>query len=144
MPGWFHRAWQSDLAYEFRNSPVAIAAALIAFVCIFAAIFANVVAPHHPFDLATLELGDAFLQPSWVEGGKPTYFLGTDDQGRDILSALMYGARISLLVGLASVVLSVRPRCMPACRPERALRVFCASSAVSASVVSSASALTRQ
>jgi len=107
MATWFHRAWQSDIAYEFRTSPVAIGAALIAFVCIFAAVFANVVAPHHPFDLATLELSDAFLPPTWVEGGKPTYLLGTDDQGRDILSALMYGARISLLVGLASVVLSV-------------------------------------
>src|SRR6185369_6684087 len=107
MATWFHRAWQSDIAYEFRTSPVAIGAALIAFVCIFAAVFANVVAPHHPFDLATLELSDAFLPPTWVEGGKPAYLLGTDDQGRDILSALMYGARISLLVGLASVVLSV-------------------------------------
>jgi peptide/nickel transport system permease protein len=107
MAGWFHRAWQSDLAYDFRTSPMAIAAAVVAFVCIFAAVFANVVAPHHPFDLATLELGDAFLPPSWVDGGKSTYLLGTDDQGRDILSALMYGARISLLVGLASVVLSV-------------------------------------
>ena len=65
------------------------------------------VAPHHPFDLATLELGDAFLPPSGCEGGKAKYLLGTDDQGRDILSALMYGARISLLVGIASVVLSV-------------------------------------
>jgi peptide/nickel transport system permease protein len=86
---------------------VALGAALVAFACVFCAVFANVVAPHHPFDLATLELSDAFLPPAWVEGGNPKYFLGTDDQGRDILSALMYGARISLLVGLASVMLSV-------------------------------------
>jgi peptide/nickel transport system permease protein len=105
--GFFRRAWHSDIGYSFRTSPVAVGAALIAFVCIFCAIFANWVAPHHPFDLATLELGDAFLPPSWVEGGNPKYWLGTDDQGRDILSAIMYGARISLLVGLASVVLSV-------------------------------------
>ena len=105
--GWLTRAWHSDIGYSFRTSPVAVGAALVAFVCVFCAIFANVVAPHHPFDLATLELGDAFLPPSWVEGGKAKYLLGTDDQGRDILSALMYGARISLLVGLASVVLSV-------------------------------------
>jgi peptide/nickel transport system permease protein len=105
--GWFQRAWQSDVGYSFRTSPVAVGAALVAFVCIFCAVFANAVAPHHPFDLATLELGDAFLPPSWVDGGNPRYFLGTDDQGRDILSALMYGARISLLVGIASVVLSV-------------------------------------
>ena len=107
MMGWFGRAWQSDVGYSFRTSPVALAAALVAFVCVFAAVFANVVAPHHPFDLATLELGDAFLPPTWVQGGSARYLLGTDDQGRDILSALMYGARISLLVGLASVLLSV-------------------------------------
>jgi peptide/nickel transport system permease protein len=107
MGGWFSRAWHSDVGYSFRTSPVAITAGLIAFVCIFCAVFANWVAPHHPFDLATLELGDAFLPPSWVKDGSPKYLLGTDDQGRDILSALMYGARISLLVGLASVALSV-------------------------------------
>jgi peptide/nickel transport system permease protein len=105
--GWFHRAWHSDVGYSFRTSPVAMGAAFVAFVCIFCAVFANWVAPHHPFDLATLELSDAFLPPKWSEGGNAKYFLGTDDQGRDILSALMYGARISLLVGLASVVLSV-------------------------------------
>jgi len=105
--GWLGRAWHSDVGYSFRTSPVAMGAALVAFLCVFCAVFANLVAPHHPFDLATLELSDAFLPPSWVEGGNPKYFLGTDDQGRDILSAIMYGARISLLVGLASVMLSV-------------------------------------
>ncbi len=105
--GWLHRVWQSDVGYSFRTSPVAIAAALVAFACVFSAVFANLVAPHHPFDLATLELSDAFLPPAWVEGGSVKYLLGTDDQGRDILSALMYGARISLLVGLASVALSL-------------------------------------
>ncbi|HXE49764.1 MAG TPA: ABC transporter permease [Ramlibacter sp.] len=107
MMGWFGRAWQSDVGYSFRTSPVAIAAAVVAFVCVFCAVFANLVAPHHPFDLATLELGDAFLPPAWVQGGAGKYPFGTDDQGRDILSALMYGARISLLVGLASVVVSM-------------------------------------
>jgi peptide/nickel transport system permease protein len=65
------------------------------------------VSPHDPFDLATLDLGDARLPPAWEADGRARYLLGTDDQGRDILSALMYGARISLLVGFASVVLSV-------------------------------------
>jgi peptide/nickel transport system permease protein len=105
--GWLTRAWHSDIGYSFRTSPVAVAAAVIALVCVFCAVFANWVAPHHPFDLATLELGDAFLPPEWMEGGNPKYFLGTDDQGRDIFSALMFGARISLLVGLASVVVSI-------------------------------------
>ncbi|MBC7470677.1 MAG: ABC transporter permease [Ramlibacter sp.] len=105
--GWFHRAWQSDIGYSFRTSPVAVAAAVIAFVCVFCAVFANLVAPYNPFDLATLELSDAFLPPAWSAGGSTKYLLGTDDQGRDILSAIMFGARISLLVGLASVLLSV-------------------------------------
>ena len=105
--GWFHRAWQSDVGYSFRTSPVAVAAAVVAFVCLFCAIFANVVAPYNPFNLATLELSDAFLPPAWIKDGSTKYLLGTDDQGRDILSALMFGARISLLVGLASVLLSV-------------------------------------
>jgi len=106
MTGWFHRAWHSDIGYSFRTSPVAMAAGLIAFACLFCAAFANLVAPHNPFDLATLELSDAFLPPLWLADGNPKYLLGTDDQGRDILSALMFGARISLMVGLASVALS--------------------------------------
>jgi len=106
MTGWFQRAWHSDIGYSFRTSPVAMAAGLIAFVCLFCAAFANLVAPHNPFDLATLELSDAFLPPLWLADGNPKYLLGTDDQGRDILSALMFGARISLMVGLASVALS--------------------------------------
>ncbi len=106
MTAWMQRAWHSDVGYSFRSSPVAMAAALIAFTCLFCAAFANLVAPHNPFDLATLELSDAFLPPLWLQDGNPKYLLGTDDQGRDILSALMFGARISLLVGLASVALS--------------------------------------
>lgn len=101
------RFFDGDVWYSFRTSPVAIGAAVIAFVCIFCAAFAGYVAPHNPFDLATLELGDARLPPAWMDEGSTRYLLGTDDQGRDILSALMYGARISLFVGLASVVLSM-------------------------------------
>jgi peptide/nickel transport system permease protein len=103
-----------DVAHSFRTSPVAMLAALIAFACIFAAVFAELVAPHNPFDLATLELSHARLKPSFEahalarpEDGARTYLLGTDDQGRDILSALMYGARISLVVGVVSVLLSM-------------------------------------
>ncbi|WP_427913876.1 ABC transporter permease [Ramlibacter sp. MMS24-I3-19] len=97
----------SDIGYSFRTSPIAIAAAAIAFVCVFCAVFANWVAPHNPFDLTTLVLSDARLPPAWRAEGNASYLLGTDDQGRDILSTLMFGARISLVVGLASVVLSM-------------------------------------
>ena len=101
------RLWDSDVGYSFRQSPMAIGAALVALICVFCAVFAGWVAPHNPFDLATLELGDARLPPAWSRDGSSKYLLGTDDQGRDILSALMYGARISLAVGFASVLLSV-------------------------------------
>jgi len=103
LVGWL----DSDVGYSFRTSPVAILAAAIALACIFCALFAGWVAPHNPFDLTTLELGDARKPPAWLADGTRKYLLGTDDQGRDILSALIYGARISLVVGLASVVLSM-------------------------------------
>lgn len=102
-----NRFFDGDVWHSFRSSPVAMAAAAVAALCVFCAAFAPWVAPHDPFDLASLELADSRLPPAWEEEGKRKYLLGTDDQGRDILSALMYGARISLLVGLASVVLSV-------------------------------------
>ncbi len=97
----------SDVWHSFRSSPVAMLAAAIALVCVFCSVFAGWVSPYNPFDLAALELGDARLPPAWSEGGSTKYVFGTDDQGRDILSALIYGARISLIVGLVSVVLSV-------------------------------------
>jgi peptide/nickel transport system permease protein len=101
------RFWDSDVAYSFRNSPVAVVAAVVAFVLIFSAVFALWVAPHNPFDLATLNLLDASLPPSWEQGGNPKFWLGTDDQGRDVFSAIMFGMQVSLLIGVASVALSV-------------------------------------
>jgi peptide/nickel transport system permease protein len=101
------RWFDGDVGHSFRNSPVAIAAAAVALVCVFCATFAGWVAPHHPYDLATLELADARLPPAWIAEGSRRYLLGTDDQGRDILSTLMYGARISLVVSVASVLLSM-------------------------------------
>ena len=106
-PGALRRFFDGDVWHSFRTSPVAVFSALVALLCIAAAIGADVVAPHNPFDLKTLELSDSMLPPAWMEGGKATYFLGTDEQGRDVLSALMYGARISLFVGGAAVVFSV-------------------------------------
>ncbi len=106
-PGALTRFFRGDVWYSFRQSPVAIIAAIMALVCVLGAVFAGVIAPHNPFDLASLELNNARLPPAWMEEGSRRFMLGTDDQGRDILSALMYGARVSLMVGLASVVLSL-------------------------------------
>ena len=100
-------AWDSDVLWSFRHSPVAVGAFAVFMVCAVAAVLAPWIAPHNPFDLRTLNLLDALSPPSWTEGGRAQYFLGTDDQGRDVLSAIMYGARVSLLVGLASVALAL-------------------------------------
>jgi peptide/nickel transport system permease protein len=106
-PGPLRRFFDGDVWFSFTSSPVAMGAAAVAFLCVFGALFAPWIAPHNPFDLASLELADARTPPAWNEGGTTKYLLGTDDQGRDVLSAIMYGARVSLLVGFASVVLSV-------------------------------------
>jgi peptide/nickel transport system permease protein len=107
MNGVLVRLWDSDVAYSFRQSPVAIGASIVAAAMILGAVFAHWVAPHNPFDLATLNLLDASLPPAWEEGGQPKFMLGTDDQGRDIFSAILYGMQISLAIGVASVLLSI-------------------------------------
>jgi peptide/nickel transport system permease protein len=99
--------WNGDLAYSFRASPVAVIAAAVLLVCLGAALLAPWVAPHNPFDLRTLDLHDGLAPPAWQTGGTARYLLGTDDQGRDVLSAIMFGTRISLLVGLAAVALAM-------------------------------------
>ncbi len=106
QPGFWARWRDSDIWYSFTHTPMAMAAAAVALLCAVAALGGPWLAPHDPFNLATLELGDARLPPAWQEGGKAAYLLGTDGQGRDILSALMHGTRISLFVGLVSVGVS--------------------------------------
>jgi len=101
------RAWDSDLAYSFRRSPVTVAAALLTLVCVGGALGAPWLAPHNPFDLASLNLLDAFTPPAWFAKGNAAFPLGTDEQGRDVLSTIMYGTRISLAVGAAAVLLSM-------------------------------------
>jgi peptide/nickel transport system permease protein len=97
----------SDLVYSFRQTPMAWLALAVASTCILGAVFAPWVAPHDPFDPASLHLSDALLPPVWAAQGQWMYVLGTDDQGRDILSAILFGSRISLSVGLLSVLLSM-------------------------------------
>ena len=100
------RMLDSDLWWSFKRSPVTVVSAVVALICILGAVLAPLLAPHNPFDLATLNLGDAFKPPAWTPEGDAAYPLGTDDQGRDVLSAIMYGARVSLLVGVCAVVFS--------------------------------------
>lgn len=99
-------ASDSDVFYSFRRSKLVMLSAAITLLFFIAAFGASFLAPHNPFDLASLNLSDAFKPPAWVEGGDPAFLLGTDDQGRDVFSTILYGARISLLVGVLSVLLA--------------------------------------
>ncbi|HEX3403324.1 MAG TPA: ABC transporter permease [Acetobacteraceae bacterium] len=101
------RFLDSDMLYSFRRSPVAVASALIAVVLIVGAVGAPWLAPHDPMDLASLSLLDSFKPPVPLPDADWSNVLGTDNQGRDVLSAIMYGARISLLVGFLAVGLAV-------------------------------------
>ena len=97
---------RSEFWFQFLSSPVTVISAIIILVIVLACVFAGSVAPHTPFDPATLSIMDNNLPPSWMSGSDPRFVLGTDIQGRDVLSAMLYGGRISLLVGLGAVVLS--------------------------------------
>jgi peptide/nickel transport system permease protein len=101
------RFLDGDVFHSFRNSPVAVGAALVAAVMVVGAVFAPWIAPHDPFDLKTLDLNNSLISPAWTEQGNATFPLGTDDQGRDVLSTILHGSRISLLVGLASVAFAM-------------------------------------
>jgi peptide/nickel transport system permease protein len=101
------QVWDADLVYRFRHSPVTVVAALATALCVAGAVLAPWVAPHDPFDLASVSLLDSFVPPAWEDGGDARYLLGTDNQGRDILSTILYGARISLAVGIASVLFAM-------------------------------------
>lgn len=98
---------QSDLVYRFRTSYVTVLATFVTLFIIAAAFLAPIVAPHNPFDVSTLSLLDSELPPVWANEGDPRFLLGTDNQGRDVLSAILYGSRISLAVGFVSVVLAM-------------------------------------
>ena len=106
-PGWRVRLERSDLVYDFVRDPAAIAAAVILFAFAVAGLAPQIVAPYHAFDPNQFRLQDAFLAPIWLEGSDPRFLLGTDDQGRDMISAIIFGARVSLFVGLAGVLLAV-------------------------------------
>jgi len=106
-PSLWARFLDSDIFYSFRRSPLTIAAAIVTVVCFAGAFLAPWIAPHNPLDLSSVDLMDAYTPPVWMAEGNPRFILGTDDQGRDLLSAIMYGARISLIVGFCSVIFAM-------------------------------------
>ncbi len=107
-PSWFARALDSDIYFSFRRSPITVVAAIVVVIMVFGAVFAPWIAPHEPFNAATLNLMDGFtppMEPNAFTGN--VYWLGTDDQGRDLFSAILYGSRISLLVGGLAVLFAM-------------------------------------
>ncbi len=100
--------WDSDFAWSFRHSPVAVIASLVVVILVLAAIFAPLIAPYNPFDPATLNLMNGFTPPGTPNAfTQETFLLGTDDQGRDVFSTILYGLRISLFVGASAVLLAL-------------------------------------
>ncbi len=100
------RWWDGDLAYRFGRSPLAVISALVTLLLLAVAFGADVVAPYDAFNPATANVIDARLPPGSTGISGDTYLLGTDPQGRDMLSAMIYGLRTSLVVGLSSVALA--------------------------------------
>ena len=106
-PGFWQRMVDSDVFHSFTRSPSAMIAAFVTLAAVTAAMLAPLIAPFDPFDPAQISLWDGKLPPSWVEGGQEKYILGTDNQGRDMLSTILYGGRLSIIVGLVAVALGM-------------------------------------
>ena len=103
QPRGIFRLLDNDIAFSFWQSKVTVLAALVTLLIVLGALLAPWIAPHDPFDLKTLSLLDAHMPPAWVRDGDLRFLLGTDDQGRDVFSTILYGLRLSLAVGLMSV-----------------------------------------
>ena len=103
-----HRAWHSDMSWSFRRSPVAVVSLAVVLILVLSAVFAPLIAPYNPFDPSSLNLMNGFSKP--MENNAFTgdlFWLGTDDQGRDVFSTILYGMRISLFVGFVAVLFAL-------------------------------------
>jgi peptide/nickel transport system permease protein len=106
-PSAWHRFLDSDFVYSFKRSPTAMISALMLLLFVLVAVLAPWIAPQDPFDPAALDLLNARLPPAWIEAGQMKFPLGTDGQGRDLLSALMHGLRISLMVSFCATLFAL-------------------------------------
>ena len=97
----------SDIYHSFIKSPTAIVSSMILVIIFFCSFFVELITPYNPFDPSSLSLMEAFTPPSWTEDGLTKFILGTDGQGRDMLSTFLYGSRISLIVGFSAIIFSL-------------------------------------
>ena len=96
---------ESDFYYHFKRDKVAIISFILFFILVVLATFSPIIAPFDPYDLTHLDIMDSEIPPFWEDGADPRFILGTDDQGRDLWSTILYGMRVSLLIGLLAVLL---------------------------------------
>nr|WP_321502203.1 ABC transporter permease [uncultured Dethiosulfovibrio sp.] len=97
---------RSEIFHNYRRSPSAIAGSIMVVLVLLVALLGPIWTVQNPYDIASLELGDAYKPPVWVEGGEAKFFLGTDQQGRDMVSAIVYGSRVSLFIGIAGTIMA--------------------------------------
>ncbi|EKO3558201.1 ABC transporter permease [Vibrio metschnikovii] len=107
MPSAWQRFKQSDFLYYFLRDKVAMVSFALFSVFLLLALLAPVIAPSNPYDLASIDIMDSELPPMWIDGGDGQFVLGTDGQGRDILSTILYGSRLSLTIGFLAVGLQL-------------------------------------
>jgi peptide/nickel transport system permease protein len=105
-PSALARALDSDILASFLSSKVTIVSGVVSAVMIGGALLAPWIAPTNPLDPASVDLLNSLLPPRWIEGGDPQFLLGTDNQGRDLWSAILYGMRVSLIIGVLGVVVA--------------------------------------
>ncbi|MBI9079749.1 MAG: ABC transporter permease [Pseudodesulfovibrio sp.] len=101
----WQRFKQSYMLYNFLRDPVAITSFIILAFLVFTSFAAPIIAPHDPYDSSTIDIMDAQMAPAWIDGGSSEFLLGTDAQGRDMLSTMLYGMRVSILIGVGAVCL---------------------------------------
>ncbi|UWQ37726.1 ABC transporter permease [Leisingera aquaemixtae] len=104
-PSRWSKAWNSNMGYSFRRNPVAVVSMVVFLVIAVASFLAPVIAPYDPYDPGSIDIMNSEYPPVWIDGALPEFMLGTDDQGRDLWSTILYGTRLSLLIGICAVAL---------------------------------------
>ena len=104
--GWWKNFLKSEFFYHYKHNIPAIIGSILVVVAILVAVFGRFLAPQNPYDLTAISLADSYLPPVWLDGGKAGFFLGSDEQGRDILSAIIYGSASSIMIGLVGMICS--------------------------------------
>ena len=104
--GWWKSFLKSEFFYHYKHNIPAIIGSILVVVAILVAVFGRFIAPQNPYDLTAISLADSYLPPVWLDGGKAGFLLGSDEQGRDILSAIIYGSASSIMIGLVGMICS--------------------------------------